>query len=60
MMATYNIVALNDGNKEYLRDGKNCLLYEFGDIKGAIKSIKRLVSDFNLQNKLYIIWLQKK
>ena len=56
MMATggYSIVAINDGNKEYLRDGENCLLYELGDIKGAIKSINRLVSDVKLQKHLYI------
>ena len=59
-MATggYSIVAINDGNKEYLRDGENCLLYELGDIKGALKQIKRLISDVNLQNKLYINGLE--
>ena len=41
MMATggYSIVTINDGNKEYLRNGENCLLYELGDIKGAIELI---------------------
>ena len=37
-----------------MRDGENSLLYELGDIKGAIKSIKRLVSDVKLQKHLYI------
>ena len=56
MMATggYAIVAQNDGNKEYLRDGENCLLYKLGDINGAANCINRLISDEKLQEHLYI------
>ena len=55
MMATggYAIVAPNDGNAEYLRDGENCLLYKSGDIDGAISAIKRLIADEALQKTLY-------
>jgi len=56
MMATggYAIVAPNDGNKEYLKHEENCLLYELGDINGAVNCINRLVSDEKLQEHLYI------
>ena len=56
MMATggYAIVAPNDGNKEYLRDGENCLLYKLGDINDAANCINRLISDEKLQEHLYI------
>ena len=56
MMATggYAIVAPNDGNKEYLKHEENCLLYELGDINGAVNCINRLVSDEKLQDHLYI------
>ena len=55
MMATggYSIVVPNEGNKEYLIDGQNCLLYESGDIDSAINNIKRLISDDQLQKHLY-------
>jgi glycosyltransferase involved in cell wall biosynthesis len=55
MMATggYCIVVPNEGNKEYLIDGQNCLLYESGDIDSAINNIKRLISDDQLQKHLY-------
>ena len=55
MMATggYCIVVPNGGNKEYLRDGENCLFYKLGDINDAVKAINRLISDENLQNLLY-------
>ena len=56
MMATggYNIVLPNDGNVEYLKDGYNCLFYKIGNIDSAVKAIERLVSDKNLQERLYI------
>jgi len=56
MMATggYSILVSNDGNKEYLKDGKNCLLYKLGDINDALNSIKRLINDEKLQKKLYV------
>ena len=55
MMATggYCIVVPNGGNKEYLKDGENCLLYELGNLNAAVKSIERLISDKKLQQVLY-------
>ena len=43
----------NEGNKEYLIDGQNCLFYKLGDIDSAINNIKRLITDKQLQNYLY-------
>lgn len=55
MMATggYCIIAPNNGNKEYLENEKNCLLYKPGDIDSAIKCIEKLISDEDLQQRLY-------
>ena len=55
MMATggYCIVAPNEGNLEYLKNGENCLFYKLGDINSAINCINRLISDEDLQNILY-------
>lgn len=55
MMATggYVVVLLNDGNKEYLEDGKNCLIYPNGDVEQAVQCIERIIYDSNLQNVLY-------
>ena len=55
MMATggYCIVALNSGNKEYLKDKINCLLYKLGDIDSAIQCIEELISNDELQQNLY-------
>ena len=55
MMATggYVVALLNDGNKEYLEDGKNCLIYPNGDIDKAIHCIERIVSDETLRDVLY-------
>ena len=55
MMATggFCIVVPNGGNKEYLKDGKNCLFYKLGEIDDAIKRLKQLIADKNLQNHLY-------
>ena len=55
MMATggYCIIAPNDGNKEYLEDGKNCLLYKLGDINSAVKKINNLIIDEGIQQNLY-------
>ena len=55
MMATggYCIVVPNEGNKEYLIDGQNCLFYKLGDINSAVNNIKKLINDENLQNYLY-------
>lgn len=55
MMATggYVIAIQNDGNKGYLVDGKNALLFNHDDIEGAVSRILELVSNKNLQNELY-------
>ena len=55
MMATggYCIVSPNDGNKEYLKDEENCLLYKVGDIDSAIQCIEKLISNQDLQQRLY-------
>ena len=55
MLATggYCIVAPNGGNKEYLKDGENCLLYKLGDINSGVKCIQRLINDKKLQKTLY-------
>lgn len=55
MMATggYVVALLNDGNKEYLEDGKNCLIYPNGDVEQAVQCIERIIYDSNLQNVLY-------
>ena len=54
MMATggYCVVVPNGGNSEFLRDGENCLLYQQGDINGAIAAIERICSDSQLREKL--------
>jgi len=56
MMATggFCIVAPNNGNIEYLKDEENCLFYKLSDIDSAIQQIERLISDVQLQNRLYI------
>ena len=47
MMATggYAVVVPNDGNKEYLLDGENCLLYPLGKIEEGIAAIERICTD---------------
>lgn len=54
MMATGGfVVALkNGGNSEYLKDGKNSLVYEKGNIKQAVEKIEQLVSDKKLRQEL--------
>ena len=55
MMATggYCIVAPNEGNEEYLINEENCLLYKLGDINSGVECINRLISDDQLQQRLY-------
>lgn len=55
MMATggYCIIVPNDGNIEYLKNERNCLFYRQGDIDGAVGCVKRLISNKDLQNRLY-------
>ncbi len=54
MMATggYVVAVPNEGNLEYLKDGKNCLLYEQGEIDVAVDKIEKIVSDVNLREIL--------
>lgn len=54
MMATGGLVVAipNDGNKEYLKDGYNCLFYEKGDVGEAVEKIEQLVSDIKLRSQL--------
>lgn len=55
MMATggYAVVVPNDGNKEYLVDGENCLLYPCGRIEKGIQAINRICEDADLRDRLY-------
>lgn len=55
MMATGGMVVaiLNEGNKEYLQDGKNCLLYEKGNIEQAVFAINKLCEDEELREHIY-------
>lgn len=54
MMATggYVVAVPNDGNKEYLKDGENCLFYEQGDVDEAVGKIEKIVNDAGLRKKL--------
>ena len=54
MMATGGIclAVLNDGNKEYLKDMDNCVIYEQGNIDEAIDKINLICNDEELRNKL--------
>lgn len=54
MMATGGIavVAPNDGNIEYLKDGENCLLYTQGNIEEAVEKIEMIRNDEKLRTKL--------
>ena len=55
MMATggYAVVVPNDGNQEYLVDGKNCLLYPCGDLDAGLAAIERISTDPMLRETLY-------
>lgn len=55
MMATggFAVVVPNDGNREYLSDGENCLLYPKGEIKQGLQAIYRICEDEELREKLY-------
>ena len=55
MMATggFCVVAPNGGNAEYLKNGENCLLYDLGDIDGAVEAIQRICNSVELREKLY-------
>ena len=47
------MVVPNGGNKEYLKDRENCLLYPLGEIDKAVEAIETLCSDEELQKRLY-------
>lgn len=55
MMATggYSVVVPNGGNKEYLINEENCLLYPCGEIDKAVEKIKRICNDEELRERLY-------
>ena len=55
MMATggFAVVAMNEGNKEYLVNGDNCLLYTLGNVDEAINAITKITSDETLRKRLY-------
>ena len=42
----------NEGNREYLRDGENCLFYDPSDLSTAAAAIERLVRDEALRQRL--------
>ena len=46
------VVVPNDGNKEYLRNEENCLLYPLGDLEAARAAILRICGDGKLREKL--------
>lgn len=54
MMATggYVVAIPNEGNVEYLKNNYNCLFFDSGDIKSAIKFIKKIVRDPELRKIL--------
>ena len=55
MMATggFVVVAPNEGNREYLKDGVNCLFYKHEDLQTAVQAIENIVSYSELREKLY-------
>lgn len=55
MMASggYVVAIPNDGNREYLEDGKNCLFYSPGDLEGARGAIEKIRTRKELQDNLY-------
>lgn len=44
----YSLVVSYGGNKEYLKDRVNCLLYKLGDLDYTVKNKERLISDGRL------------
>lgn len=54
MMATGGLAVVrpNSGNKEYLRDGENCLLYEPENISEAVEKIMELAENETLRKHL--------
>ena len=54
MMATggFVVVVPNGGNREYLRDGENCLFYEQGNIQDGVEKVEAIVDDSKLRTRL--------
>lgn len=54
MMASggYVVAVPNGGNLEYLKDGKNCILYQQGNLAEAKAAIERILTDAELRKKL--------
>ncbi|MBQ7516065.1 MAG: glycosyltransferase [Schwartzia sp.] len=54
MMATGGAVVVreNEGNREYLRDGENCLFYDPADLDTAVQAIESIVRDGELRQTL--------
>lgn len=54
MMASGGCVAavLNEGNREYLVDGENCLIYPLGDIEKGVEVIEQIASSEELRQRL--------
>jgi glycosyltransferase involved in cell wall biosynthesis len=48
------VVAENEGNKEYVKDGYNALTYKIGNISNAVNCIKKIISNAELRKKLKI------
>jgi len=55
MMATggFVVVAPNGGNKEFLHNEENCLLYPLGDLDAAVAAIERIDNDQELRMHLF-------
>ncbi len=54
MLATGGFVVArrNEGNAEYLKQEENCLFYDPGELRSAVKAIERIVSDSRLRDRL--------
>ena len=55
MMASGGFVVAveNDGNREYLEDVENCLVYPQGDLEAGAAAIERICRDVQLRERLY-------
>lgn len=46
------VAVLNEGNREYLVDGENCLTYPLGEVEQGVEAIQRIAEDHELRQKL--------